>query len=182
MYNGIRQQGFTLIELMTVLAIAAVLLAVAAPGFKNLLERNRLQSAANNLYTSLMLARSEALKRNQAVQLCKGTSTGSAASCTSGTSGEWEGGWIVHLDANNPTSFSDPNDVLVVRDGLKSGDTLRASGNVNSVSFRPDGSINPATNFVLCNADADTNTARVIEVSVTGRPRVSVSAASCDPS
>ena len=173
--------GFTLVELMIVLVIAAVLLAIAAPGFRTLLERNRLQSASSNLFTSLMLARSEALKRNQPVWVCKG-----ATSCSTGDEGVWEGGWIVHMDPNYPSNF-DPNNIIATRQALKSGDTLRvydlsAAGDSNRISFRPDGSASGETRFVLCNSDADTSTAREVRIGVTGRPRIlTESIDSCTP-
>ncbi len=126
-----------------------------------------------------MLARSEALKRNQPVQVCRGTLTGSTASC-SGVDGAWEGGWLVHL--NQSGSLSDPNEVIASRGSLKAGDTLRTSGNVNSISYRPNGSIDAAAVFVLCNSDGDTTTARVIDVAVTGRPRIITGTnIGCDP-
>ncbi len=181
------QSGFTLVELMIVLVIASVLLSVAIPGFRDLLERNRLQSAASNLYTSLMLARSEALKRNQPIGVCKGTATTSAASCTtSGTDGAWEGGWVVHLDPNNPTTL-DPNDVLATRLALDSGDTIRVvrtssvSTKINGITYRPDGGSSLDASFILCNEDADTTTRRLITVEFTGRPRLSQTTGSCSP-
>ena len=182
-----RHKGFTLVELMITLAIAAILLALAAPGFRSLIERNRLQSAASNLYASLMLARSEALKRNQPVGVCKGTATASAASCTTtGTDGFWEGGWLVHLDPNNPSTL-DPNDVLATRLALKGGDTLRvvktsATGTkFNGITYRPDGGSSGDASFILCNSDGDTSTRRLITLEFTGRPKLSQTAGSCSP-
>ncbi|MEH6518574.1 MAG: GspH/FimT family pseudopilin [Halioglobus sp.] len=185
--TSVKHKGFTLVELMITLIIAAILLAVAAPGFRSLIERNRLQSAGSNLYASLMLARSEALKRNQPIGVCKGTATASAASCTtSGTDGTWEGGWVVHLDPNNPSTL-DPNDVLATRLALKAGDTLRVvktsslSTKLNGLTYRPDGGASEDASFILCNSDADTTTRRLITVELTGRPRLSQSAGNCTP-
>jgi len=63
-----KQCGFTLIELMITLILVAILLALAAPSFQGTIERRRLDGAAENLFSDLQFARSEAIKQNQAVQ------------------------------------------------------------------------------------------------------------------
>lgn len=63
------ERGFTVIELMTVLVIAGVLLALAIPSFRELLARNRVEGIAGELATDLQYARSEAVSRNANVGL-----------------------------------------------------------------------------------------------------------------
>lgn len=63
------QEGFTIIEVMTVMAIAGVLLVIAAPAFRDMLERRRLEGRANELVTDLSYAKSEAVQRNRSVRL-----------------------------------------------------------------------------------------------------------------
>jgi type IV fimbrial biogenesis protein FimT len=72
-----RECGFTLIELMVVVALAAIVLALAAPSFSGLLERRRLEGAAAELGTDIQYARSEAVQRNRNVFL----ETGGGGSC-----------------------------------------------------------------------------------------------------
>jgi type IV fimbrial biogenesis protein FimT len=67
-----RQLGFTIIELMTVLVIAGVLLVLALPAFNDMLERRRLEGQANELVTDLAYAKSEAVQRNQNVRVTTG--------------------------------------------------------------------------------------------------------------
>lgn len=67
-----RSRGFTIIELMTVLVIAGVLLVIAAPAFRDMLERRRLEGQANELVTDLAYAKSEAVQRNRHVELLTG--------------------------------------------------------------------------------------------------------------
>jgi type IV fimbrial biogenesis protein FimT len=87
------QRGFTLIELMTVLAIAAILAMVAVPSFVTLVAGQRLKSAAGNLQVALLLTRSESLKRNANVQLAPVTTS------------QWNAGWrIVNLADNTVIS------------------------------------------------------------------------------
>jgi type IV fimbrial biogenesis protein FimT len=66
--------GFTIIELMTVMIIAAILLVIAVPGFNDLLAKRRLEGQANELVTDLAYAKSEAVQRNRSVQLLSGGS------------------------------------------------------------------------------------------------------------
>jgi type IV fimbrial biogenesis protein FimT len=67
--SGIRQRGFTMIELMTVMVIAGVLLVLALPSFNDMLERRRVEGQANELVTDLSYAKSEAVQRNRNVLL-----------------------------------------------------------------------------------------------------------------
>lgn len=169
--------GVTLLELLIALLLLAVVLSIAVPGFRNLLDRNALQTAADRFFTALMLTRSEALKRNQVAVICK---TSDGASCTS--SGNWEQGWLVYVDVDADSTV-DPNEILRVDEGLRNGRTLRVAAGVfdNEVSYRTDGTASGAGTFVLCASDQDLNSAREIEVNVTGRPRLLTTTTDCTP-
>jgi len=67
--TGQRSRGFTLVELMVGVALAAILLAVAAPSFMEVTARMRVEGVAHNLATDLQLARTEAVQRRAAVNL-----------------------------------------------------------------------------------------------------------------
>lgn len=66
-------RGFTMIEMMVVVVLAAVLLAVAAPSFLSTLARKRLEGVAAELSTDIQYARSEAVQRNRAVGIVFGS-------------------------------------------------------------------------------------------------------------
>jgi type IV fimbrial biogenesis protein FimT len=80
--------GFTIIELMTTLVILGILIAVAIPSFNDLVVGTRIKGAASDIYASLTLARSEAIKRNTNVTV---------GPVTSG--GLWANGWEVKVGA-----------------------------------------------------------------------------------
>ncbi len=106
--------GLTLVELLVVLAVAAILAQIALPDFSDAIKNNRSTTQLNELQTSLMLARSEAVKRNNAVVMCK--SVDGAACQDSGVN--WHSGWIVFEDLNADGAVTAGEDVLSVHGGL----------------------------------------------------------------
>ena len=87
--------GFTLIELIVTVAIAAIVLAIAVPSFQETITSNRLTTFSNTFVASLNLARSEAIKQNRRVTLCSSTD---GLSCATGG---YQQGWIIFIDSNN---------------------------------------------------------------------------------
>lgn len=83
--------GFSLIELMVAVAILAILAGIAAPSFLNMVAQNRLSSQTNDLSGAVQFARSEAIKRNQPITLCR-AATATATECADGA--DWVH-WIV---------------------------------------------------------------------------------------
>lgn len=81
------QRGFTLIELLVVMTVLAIMLGFGVPSFRNFIASQRVKSAAYELSTSMLLARSEAIKRNTPVTI------------TPVTAGDWTSGWNVTYTA-----------------------------------------------------------------------------------
>ncbi len=132
------QHGFTLIELMIVVALLAIISAFALPAFQSFIASNRLTSEANELLAGLNLARSEAVRTQRRVVLCRA----SATSCVTTADGERWQRWVVFVD-NDADGVFDANELLreqVITGttlNLVSNDALRAAG--NQIAFRPDG-------------------------------------------
>lgn len=87
--------GFTLVEMMISVAIMAILLGLAAPGFQSFIQNAKIRTTADNIQAGLHLARSEAIRRNARVSFWLVNNT--SASCARSASGT---SWVV--------SFSDP--------------------------------------------------------------------------
>jgi type IV fimbrial biogenesis protein FimT len=174
-----RMRGFTLVEVVIVLAISCLLLGVAVPQFRSLLRSARLTSATNDMFAGLLLARSEAVKRNARVVLCK-----SADGSTCMSAGGWEQGWIVFHDTNN-NGLREPAEEILQRGQALSADvTVTGNQNVSRyVSYAPSGSTKlvgggfQAGTITFCEHLA-TGEARQIILNAVGRPRVQKAAGS----
>jgi type IV fimbrial biogenesis protein FimT len=165
--------GFTLVELMIVMAVVAILLSLAAPAFSGMVSSVRLSSASNSLFSSLLLARSEAIKRNSRAVLCK-----SANGDTCVSTGGWEQGWIVFHDANNNAAL-DIGETVLSREPALPG-LIRLTGNnplISYVSYTPMGTTSytsgafQAGTLTVCQQSALPVEARQIVISSSGRPR-----------
>ena len=91
-----KNEGLTLIELMVVLVIVAILIGLAAPNLRSLLVRWAADTAAASLADDFRYARSEAIRRNDFVTICRSLDGKSCA----GQDGSWHIGWLVFVDRN----------------------------------------------------------------------------------
>lgn len=160
----VRAAGFTLIELMVALAVAAILLTVAVPSFSDSLLSARLGSYAGALTDAVQKARGEAIKRNAVLSVC---ASANGSDCAG--SGSWEQGWIVLAGTT----------VLESRPALPTGYRLAERDGTLRLNFQPTGiGVTPAQ-FTACRATPVGRTARTITVSTTGLTTTTTSATSC---
>ena len=166
------QRGFTLVELMVVIAILATLAMLAVPSFNQIIASTRLTTATNDLYTSLAQAKSDAIRRGTRVTLCPSDDGGT---CTT----TWTVGWITFVDSTRTTSLPvvDAGETLLQANQYSSDAIVYRTG-LNYVSFASDGSARQIdgafvnTTIRVCSTSkrlTNDNRARDISIFRTGR-------------
>ena len=136
-----RAHGFTLVELLVTLTVAAILLAVGVPSFKNFIASQRVKSATTELVSAMLIARSEAVKR-------RGTVTVAPVSGSA-----WANGWVV-------TSGT----IQLHAQEAISG--IEVTGSAASIDFKQDGRPSSTATFDV----VGTKTRACVKVDLTGIP------------
>jgi type IV fimbrial biogenesis protein FimT len=134
-------RGFTLVEMMVTVAIAAVLAGFALPNLSSFLQKVKLNAISGSLVASLQLARSEAIKMNRPVIVCRRNTTSSGCS---NTSTDWGGrGWWVcyaqfTADVCDTSTAALPNPIRVEAP-IDTTFAALAIGTASVVRFSPTG-------------------------------------------
>lgn len=150
----LRQRGFTLLELLITIAIAAIIISLAAPSFSAMLMNNKLTAQGGGLTAGLNYARNTALSQSINVQFCP---VGALNSTTCGTN--WGSGWMVLRDpAGTPT-------ILQSRQAAAGNPVL--SSTAASVTFDSRGLSTTPSSFKLCDSRGAAY-ARSVQVFATG--------------
>jgi len=146
-------RGFTLTEAIMVVAILAVLATIAAPAMVTFRDSQIVKTPASDLYSSLVLARSEAIKRNAAIDLVP-------------TATDWAQGWEVRLQSAPTTILRTHDPYARVSISASTAGTVTYGGNgrlsTSATMFR-----------VLVPGNTEARM-RCVTVDVTGRPSVRV--------
>lgn len=145
-----RTEGFTLIEAMIVLVILGVLAGLAAPSMREFMAAQRLKTPASDLYADLALARSEAIKRNTAVELVPNAT-------------DWAQGWVVRPQSTTTN--------LRIQDAY--ANVSIAASQTGSLTYRGNGRLSTsAMTFRITASGGAEVKMRCVAVDVSGRPAV----------
>jgi len=184
--------GFTLIELIITMVIAAIVVTIGVPSFRNIILNNTRVAQVNELVGALNLARSEAAKSGLRATICR---SADGATCATDTSGVWGSGWIVYVDRNQDGALSS-GEAIKVQGAIPESFTLQTSVLLTqSVTYLANGTLSSPASidtlvkcegvFQLCDS-RKVDQARFITISVTGRvayreKRTSGEICSCPP-
>jgi type IV fimbrial biogenesis protein FimT len=125
-------RGFTIIEMMMVIAFIVILITMAAPSMRTMILTNQVRSFSGDLLGDLALARSEASKRSANVVVCT-----SSDQSTCDSTADWTTGWVVFVDADrngsrNTAGTAEP--ILRLKDVDNGGTTLNPEKTVVQIT------------------------------------------------
>jgi type IV fimbrial biogenesis protein FimT len=162
-----RALGFTMIEMLMTIAIAAILMGLAIPSFRFVTNSNRIAGELNGLLGDLQLARAEAIKDGRTVTVCQ---SNDGATCTNSTS--WQDGWIAFADPTNVGVY-DAGEIYIRKQKPFSGtDSFVASNNVTVITFNREGYAVGMANGTLLTLHDSTNTSawtRCLSINLSGQ-------------
>ena len=166
-----RQNGFTLIELMTTIGIAAILVTMAVPSMKSFTLNSRQTAGVNELVSGMHLARNTAITMNTRVTMCT-SENGQSCQAVS-----WDKGWIAFVDKNSDQNV-DGDEAIIRSAGGVEGLTINSGLYSDYLMYRPNGRVMRASvgensgSFTSCD-HRGAEYAKAIFLDLSGRPRVS---------
>lgn len=176
-----KKEGFSLIELMVIVAVLALALGLGIPAFNDMTSNNRMSTAVNGLVTSLHAARGEAITRRATVILCP--ANGAQTDCDA--DGDLRAGWLVFVDSDGD-GLLDATEPVVQRHGaIGAGPALELgvfpADRAGRITFSNAGTLQAAestSDIQFCDARGDRDTGRGlaagrwIRIQPTGRPEI----------
>jgi type IV fimbrial biogenesis protein FimT len=158
--------GFTLLELMMTVAIAAILLTIGVPSFRYVTKANRASAEINGLLGDMQFARGEAVRRGQPVSICVSTD---GLTCTGTPS--WNNGWIVFSDSAPLATVNGADEILKMQPTFSGTDTLTADNAITAVTFSREGftaSLPGPVTFTLHDSTVNANFTRCLSATIVG--------------
>lgn len=133
-------RGFTIIEVLVVVAIVGILLAIAMPSMTRFAAEWQMKSAANSLIGQLRLARAEAVRTARPVVMCPAKADFSDCAASMPANTDWKSGWLLFVDNNNNGTFSASNgDVVLKKQDALAGLAEMTKSTADGLIFYPTG-------------------------------------------
>jgi type IV fimbrial biogenesis protein FimT len=165
-----QSKGFTLLDLMVTVSVAAILMSVGVPSFRGAVMDSRLVRDSNQFVASINLARSSAIRYQRNATICTSANFNVAVpTCSAST--DWSQGWIVWVDKDRDNA-TDAGEIISVQAPIDAGNTF-AAATATRFSYDARGfGASPADNLSLCD-NRSGETGRSIRVNNVGRTNVS---------
>ena len=160
-------EGFTLLELLIVVAISGILLGVGLPAMGALIERNQFKAEVSAVHRAVALSRSMAVYRGEAVSLCPLDNLGNC-------SDQWSNSLSIFADTDRSGSL-DENEVIIKVLPALSGDSsnlMRDFNRSSAVMFYPSGSAFGRNGTMKICLRSTPNLSATIIISGSGRIRM----------
>ncbi len=162
-----QHRGFTLLELMTALGVAAILVSVGTPALRDMTIRQRISAAAQDLHIDLAFARNEAVTRATNVTVCP------SADLIACSNNDWANGRLIFVDPNANGAIDVAEVVVKQSRALAGGLTATPAGGF--VTFNSRGQATPLTIGICESAYVGRN----VDIKSTGHASVVTPAANC---
>ena len=140
-------EGFTLTEMLSVLAVVSIITASTVPGMASLAERSQVDLAVRDLGSALKLSRSEAIARNKTISMC----ARDGEQCAD--SGSWASGWLIFTDTNRNGVFEDGETLVFQGQALHESLLVNGEQPNTAVSWFADGSASDNVEISICKGE-----------------------------
>jgi type IV fimbrial biogenesis protein FimT len=170
-------RGFTLPEILITMGIISIILSLAVPSVSGMIKDNKLVTHLNAMVSDIHFARSEAVKRDVRVIICRSNNVSATVPTCGGTNYEWSTGYIVFADDGRYLNNSyDAGTDTLLRRGMPSDTDVSLRTNDswnNNLEINPDGSTNETGIAImsLCD-DRGTDYGKQIQVTNNGIPKL----------
>jgi len=170
-----KPRGFTLIELLIVMTISAIMIAIASPSLKTLIQTRQINSTVSIFMSDLRFARSESIRRGGGVVMCRSMDPEVLSPvCTDGSDSGWETGWIIFHDLNSNGTKNSNETTIRVQAPFANIDSIAEAGAATTFKFTATGrlSLTSSTSVQFGGEKFTNETQRIVCVSKAGLTRI----------